>query len=183
MSVLGGLYTDMITMCSVRLRIAIFVALPTSENVLPPIITTVVCKRGGSNTIVYALVISRVDYGNVLLFGLPEMLLHKLKMIQNSAARLVTGAHGRDHTSFIQTTLAASSLPNRNQTASGGITGNIVHRLGFCTPQKGKTHAILQTYIGTYVARSNCNDMLQTSQSELALSSTGSWLPSCLSST
>ena len=40
---------------------------------------------------------SRVDYGNALLFGLPEMLLHKLQMIQNCAARLVTGTHGRDH--------------------------------------------------------------------------------------
>ena len=42
---------------------------------------------------------SRVDYGNALLlsFGLPEMLLHKPQMIQNSASRLVTGAHGRDH--------------------------------------------------------------------------------------
>ena len=28
---------------------------------------------------------------------IPEMLLHKLQMIQNSAARLVTGTHGRDH--------------------------------------------------------------------------------------
>ena len=43
------------------------------------------------------LVMSRVDYGNALLFGLPEMQLHNLQMIQNSAARLVTGTHGRDH--------------------------------------------------------------------------------------
>ena len=55
-------------------------------------LTTAACK-----TIVHALVMSRVDYGNALLFGLPEMLLHKLQMIQNSAARLVTGTHGRDH--------------------------------------------------------------------------------------
>ena len=48
-------------------------------------------------TTAHALVMSRVDYGNALLFGLPEMLLHKLQMIQNSAARLVTGTHGRDH--------------------------------------------------------------------------------------
>ena len=55
-------------------------------------LTTAACK-----TIVQALVMSRVDYGNALLFGLPEMLLHKPQMIQNSASRLVTGAHGRDH--------------------------------------------------------------------------------------
>ena len=55
-------------------------------------LTTAACK-----TIVHALVMSRVDYGNALLFGLPEMQLHKLQMIQNSAARLVTGTHRRDH--------------------------------------------------------------------------------------
>ena len=55
-------------------------------------LTTAACK-----TIVHALVMSRVDYGNALLFGLPEMQLHKLQMIQNSAAWLVTGTHGRDH--------------------------------------------------------------------------------------
>ena len=55
-------------------------------------LTTAACK-----TIVHALVMACVDYGNALLFGLLEMLLHKLQMIQNSAARLVTGTHGRDH--------------------------------------------------------------------------------------
>ena len=49
-------------------------------------LTTAACK-----TIVHALVMSRVDYGNALLFGLPEMQLHRLQMVQNSAARLVTG--------------------------------------------------------------------------------------------
>ena len=40
-----------------------------------------------------ALVMSR--WITAMLFGLPEMLLHKLQMIQNSAAR--PGTHGRDH--------------------------------------------------------------------------------------
>ena len=55
-------------------------------------LTTAACK-----SIVHALVMSLVDYGNALLFGSPEMLLRKRQMIQNSAARLVTGTHGRDH--------------------------------------------------------------------------------------
>ena len=61
------------------------------------IIVQGVRPRAACKTIVHALVMSRVDYGNALLFGLPEMQLHKLQMIQNSAARLVTGTHGRDH--------------------------------------------------------------------------------------
>ena len=72
---------------------------------------------------------SRVDYCNALLFGLTDMLLHKLQMIQNSAVGLVTVTHGRrareipHHTSFIQTPLAASSLPDRIQTACASVSG------------------------------------------------------------
>ena len=43
-------------------------------------------------TIVHALVTSKLDYGNAVLFGINERLINKLQMTQNSAARL-----RRDH--------------------------------------------------------------------------------------
>ena len=47
--------------------------------------------------LVNALVLSHLDYCNSLLFGLPFSELSKLQRIQNTAARLITGAKKRDH--------------------------------------------------------------------------------------
>ena len=47
-------------------------------------LTVVACK-----TLVHALVISRVDYGNALLYGITDRLLHRIEMIQHSAARII----------------------------------------------------------------------------------------------
>ena len=62
---------------------------------------------------------SRLDFGNAMFYGLPETQLRKLQMIQNSAARLITGnPQTRSHnTSFIQFTLVAYSSANRVQTS------------------------------------------------------------------
>ena len=48
-------------------------------------------------SIVQAIVISRLDYANSLLVGLPESTLRKLQLIQNNAARLITRTRYRDH--------------------------------------------------------------------------------------
>ena len=40
-------------------------------------------------TQVVSVVLSRLDYGNCLLAGVPECLLHKLQKIQNASARLI----------------------------------------------------------------------------------------------
>ena len=46
---------------------------------------------------VNALVISRVDYCNSILYGLPKRELDKLQRVQNTAARLITGTKQYDH--------------------------------------------------------------------------------------
>ena len=48
-------------------------------------------------TIVHALVTSKLDYGNGVLFGINERLINKLQMTQNSAARLIMRQRSRDH--------------------------------------------------------------------------------------
>jgi len=46
---------------------------------------------------VQALVISRLDYANALLLGLPNSTLHGLQVAQNTAARLITRTNRREH--------------------------------------------------------------------------------------
>ena len=57
-------------------------------------ITADACK-----TLVQASITSRLDYANVLLYGLPQCLLNRLQRVQHSAARLVTGTPRREHIS------------------------------------------------------------------------------------
>ena len=47
--------------------------------------------------IVNAFVISRIDYCNSILYGLPTAEHEKLQRVQNIAARLITGSSRRDH--------------------------------------------------------------------------------------
>lgn len=46
---------------------------------------------------VQSLVISRLDYANILLLGLPKSLLHGLQVAQNTAARLISRTRRSDH--------------------------------------------------------------------------------------
>ena len=55
-------------------------------------ITNEACK-----TLVQALITSRLDYANSLLYGIPSSLLGRLQRVQNTAARLVTLTRKRDH--------------------------------------------------------------------------------------
>ena len=50
-----------------------------------------------AKVLVHSLVISRLDYGNVLLYGLPQTQLSRLQRIQNKAARVITRTPRRDH--------------------------------------------------------------------------------------
>lgn len=48
-------------------------------------------------TVVSALIISRLDYGNALYVGLPDKLLNRLQVVMNNAARFVFGLPRRAH--------------------------------------------------------------------------------------
>ena len=48
-------------------------------------------------TLVHTLVTSRLDYGNALLYGLPQMALQRLQKAQNCAARLITRTRKYEH--------------------------------------------------------------------------------------
>ena len=50
-----------------------------------------------AKTLVHAFVSSRLDYCNSLLYGVSDELLQKLQVIQNAAARVVTGVRKFDH--------------------------------------------------------------------------------------
>ena len=50
-----------------------------------------------TRTLVHAFVSSRLDGCNSLLAGVSSQLLNKLQVIQNAAARLVTGARRSEH--------------------------------------------------------------------------------------
>ena len=54
-------------------------------------------KTDISNTLVHAMITSRIDYCNSLLCGLADNSLNKLQGVQNAAARLITGTAKFSH--------------------------------------------------------------------------------------
>ena len=46
-------------------------------------------SRDSAETLVHAFISSRLDYGNSLLFGLPQNQIQKLQRVQNASARLI----------------------------------------------------------------------------------------------
>ena len=53
--------------------------------------------EGACRTLVHALVTSRLDYGNGLLYGIPQATLQRLQRIQNCAARLIIRTPKYEH--------------------------------------------------------------------------------------
>ena len=54
-------------------------------------------SKDACKTLVQALVVSRLDYANALYIGLPQSMLHRLQLVQHSAARLITHTPRREH--------------------------------------------------------------------------------------
>ena len=68
--------------------------LPTSIQIGSSVVPFVKSVRNLGVILDWRLfVLSRLDYGNCLLAGVPECLLHKLQKIQNASARLIRQEH------------------------------------------------------------------------------------------
>ena len=63
-------------------------------------ISTTLCK-----SLIHGLVTSRIDYGNAILFGISDRHLHRLEMVQRSAARIVMQIRRGDRKSAMTTIL------------------------------------------------------------------------------
>jgi len=62
-------------------------------------------------TLVQALIIPRLDYGNALLYNIPLSLINRLQQVQNCATRLVTLTKKMEHnTSFVPAVLASCTF-------------------------------------------------------------------------
>ncbi|KAL3046735.1 hypothetical protein OYC64_004677 [Pagothenia borchgrevinki] len=54
-------------------------------------------SQSNTEILVNAFVTSRIDYCNAILSGIPTKLINKLQIIQNSAARIITGTKASEH--------------------------------------------------------------------------------------
>ena len=66
-----------------------------------------------TKTLVTSLVLSRLDYSNSLLSGLPKTLLDKVQKVMHNAARLIFRASPRDHVTPLLTELHWLNVENR----------------------------------------------------------------------
>uniref|UniRef100_A0A3Q3MWN2 Reverse transcriptase domain-containing protein n=1 Tax=Mastacembelus armatus TaxID=205130 RepID=A0A3Q3MWN2_9TELE len=64
-----------------------------------------ILSQNDAEKLVHAFVTSRLDYCNSLLSGCPNMSIKSLQLIQNAAARVLTGTSKRDHISPILASL------------------------------------------------------------------------------
>jgi len=96
-------------------------------------------------TLVVALVLSRLDYGNAMLVGLPANLLNRLQSVINAAARSVAGLRRSDHITDTLVSFHWLRAPERKFKPAvivyRGIHGtasryNLLHRVSDITPRR-----------------------------------------------
>ena len=54
-------------------------------------------SQDNAETLVHAFILSELDFCNALVYGLPQLVIDRLRYVQNCAARLVTGTRSLEH--------------------------------------------------------------------------------------
>jgi len=78
-------------------------------------------------TLVTTLLLSRLDYGNAVLYGLPAVQLRRLQSVQNAAARLIFGLKRSDHLTDALICLHWLRVPERIQFKLAVLTFRALH--------------------------------------------------------
>ena len=87
----SGLWSTVNWQCRHRCRASAYYHL-YAISTIRHCLTTEACK-----TLVYVLVITRLEYGNAMLYGITAALMTKLQKVQNSAARLIARQRKHQH--------------------------------------------------------------------------------------
>ena len=85
--------------------------------------------RHTAEIVVHALITSRLDYCNSVLFGVSVRLLQRLQMVQNSAARIVMISSKRQHITPILKALHWLPVKQRIQYKALLLTYKVIHKL------------------------------------------------------
>ena len=87
-------------------------------------ITTEACE-----TLIHALITSRLDYASSLLYGLPKPQIRRLQVVQNMAARVVKRVRKYDHITPVMYDLHWLPISQRIYFKILIVTFNIIHGL------------------------------------------------------
>ncbi|KAK2177828.1 hypothetical protein NP493_577g02031 [Ridgeia piscesae] len=93
-------------------------------------INTTVCK-----SLIHGLVTSRLDYGNAILYGISDRHMHRLEMVQRSAARIVRQIRRGDRQSMTTILRQLHWLPVRKRRS-------ILNYLYLCTGPYTMAHLL-----------------------------------------
>jgi len=82
-------------------------------------------------SLVGTLVLSRLDYGNAVLVGLPTHLVRCLQSVQNAASRLIYHMRFADHITDALVTLHWLRVPQRIEYKVAVMTYKVLHGTAF----------------------------------------------------
>ena len=112
-----------------------------------------------AHTVVHALVTSRLDYGNCMVFGITSHLLDKLQRAQNAAARMLTRTRKFDHISPVLRNLHWLPIRQRIKYKSLLLTWKALH--GMAPPY---IQDLLKEYAPTRNLRSSSQHLLDSAR-------------------